>query len=97
MAAPKPPTELEETVEVSIAPSPCDIGSVPGLLNDIASQGRTHDLAADRDARLGLLEKARSLVAALETPRETMLKHIGAEVRDTYPTSTPLHNLTSTN
>lgn len=66
-------------VDVSIASLPCDAGSVPGLLNDISSLGSKRDLSADRNARLDLLEKARSLVRALETPRETMLKHVGAQ------------------
>jgi hypothetical protein len=80
MSAPAP-ADTGETVDISIASAPCDISSVPRLIDDIASLGSAHDLSADRDARLSLLEKARSLVAALETPRETMLKHVGAEVR----------------
>jgi hypothetical protein len=80
MSAPET-ADTEEIVDLSIASVPNDIGSVPGLLDDIAFLGSTHELSADRDGRLSLLEKARSLVAALETPRETMLKHVGAEVR----------------
>ena len=67
-------------MDISIATSPCDINSVPGLVNDISSLGSRGDLSADRKSRLSLLEKARSLVRALETPRETMIKHVGAQV-----------------
>ncbi|KAK4449954.1 O-methyltransferase [Podospora aff. communis PSN243] len=72
-------TDIEESVHISIASAPRDIGSVPSLLADIASLGNHSDLSADREARLSLLDKARSLVAALETPRETAVKHVGAE------------------
>ncbi|KAK1749993.1 hypothetical protein QBC47DRAFT_127715 [Echria macrotheca] len=78
MSTPNPITS-EEQIDLSIASTPQDIAKVPGLLNDIASLGSSHDLSIDRGARLALLEKARSLVTALETPRETMLKHTGAE------------------
>ncbi|KAH8661162.1 S-adenosyl-L-methionine-dependent methyltransferase [Ilyonectria robusta] len=65
-------------IDISIASSPCDIGVVPSLLDDISALGKNLS-GDDRDSRLALLEKARSLVRALETPRETMLKHCGAQ------------------
>lgn len=68
-------------VDVSIAAAPCDIESVPGLLENISALRGRDDLGHNRNARLYLLDQARQLVRALESPRETMLKHVGAEVR----------------
>jgi hypothetical protein len=42
---------------------------VPGLLDEIAASSKQY-LGAEPQARLKLLETARSLVYALETPRE---------------------------
>ncbi len=65
--------------DISVALSPCDFDSVPGLVNKIMSlsQGLTKD---DVGQRLQLLAEARALVNALETPRETFIKHLWAEV-----------------
>lgn len=68
-----------EKIDASIASAPCDADSVPALLADVATLGQ-HFSADNRSVRLELLEKARSLVRALETPRETMLKHVGGQV-----------------
>ena len=74
-----------ELVDTAVASSPCDIEAVPSLLDEISALGK--DVGnGDREGRLELLEKARSLVRALETPRETMLKHCGAQV-STIPRS----------
>jgi len=81
-------TNDNEAIDASIAALPCDIAAVPALLDDIANLRSSFDTSsrggggagpADRKARLALLAKARKLVQALETPRETMLKHVGAE------------------
>ncbi|KAK3291164.1 S-adenosyl-L-methionine-dependent methyltransferase [Chaetomium fimeti] len=65
-------------VDVSIALRPNDLERVPGLIQDISATGDA--LKPDDGARrLQLLEKARDLVRALETPRETMIKHCWAE------------------
>jgi len=81
-------TNDNEAIDASIAALPCDIAAVPSLLDDIANLRTSFDTSsgggggagpADRKARLALLAKARKLVQALETPRETMLKHVGAE------------------
>ncbi|OIW22623.1 S-adenosyl-L-methionine-dependent methyltransferase [Coniochaeta ligniaria NRRL 30616] len=66
------------TVDISVALKANDPKSVPGLSVEIASAGSSLD---DRDynARQSLLRKARALVTALETPRETMIKHNWAE------------------
>jgi hypothetical protein len=72
------------TVDISVALSPTDLKSVPSLLAEIASLGSSLD-DGDNHARLALLQKAKALVTALETPRETMIKHNWAEV------SVPVH------
>ncbi|KAL4899338.1 hypothetical protein BDW74DRAFT_171611 [Aspergillus multicolor] len=51
---------------------------VPGLLDKIAFSGKQF-LGAEPQARLKLLEAARSLVYALETPREAIIRHCWAE------------------
>ncbi|KAA8631727.1 hypothetical protein SMACR_07158 [Sordaria macrospora] len=71
--------------DISINARPCDLGRVSSLIDDIASYNWGHiDFSTDRNARISLLSKARSLIAALETPRETMLRHIGAETSNFY-------------
>ncbi|KAH6843416.1 S-adenosyl-L-methionine-dependent methyltransferase [Chaetomium sp. MPI-CAGE-AT-0009] len=71
-------TPRKGPVDVSIALRPNDLDSVPGLIKDISATG--HVLKPDDGAsRLRLLEKARNLVRALETPRETMIKHCWAQ------------------
>lgn len=66
-------------VDVSVALRPNDPERVPGLIQDISAAG--HALNSDDGVgRLRLLEKARDLVRALETPRETMIKHCWAQV-----------------
>lgn len=73
-------TSDNEAIDASIAAAPCDIASVPSLLDDITHLRRGFDASTrDRASRLALLAKARTLVQALETPRETMLRHVGAE------------------
>lgn len=63
-----------------LAVSPNLPGQVPGLLDEIASSGGQY-LAANTEARLNLLESARSLVYALETPREAIIRHCWSDVR----------------
>lgn len=59
--------------------SPSAPQEVPGLLSQIASHGDAF-LNVDPDARLKLLEDARALVNALETPRESMIRYCWAQV-----------------
>lgn len=59
--------------------SPSAPQKVPGLLDQISSHGDAF-LSADPDARLKLLEDARALVNALETPRESMIRYCWAQV-----------------
>ncbi|KAK8105147.1 hypothetical protein PG999_008506 [Apiospora kogelbergensis] len=66
--------------DVSIATSPNDLTSVPAILKQISEQGAHFSTTTlDYEGRLKLLASARALVQALETPRETMLKHIWAQ------------------
>jgi hypothetical protein len=62
----------------SIALQPCDLGSVPELVEQINDLG-TRLAGGDLHARHRLLKSARDLVSALETPRETMIKHCWAQ------------------
>jgi hypothetical protein len=67
------------TVDVSIALKASDLKSVPSLTAEIQSLGSSLK-EGDYNGRQALLRKARALVNALETPRETMIKHTWAEV-----------------
>jgi hypothetical protein len=73
-------TKLKATpaVDISVALAPNDLKSVPGLVQDI-NAAACSAAAGSEQARLALVEKARSLVRALETPRETMIKHCWAQ------------------
>ena len=66
-------------VDISVALAANDLGSVEGLAKEISSLS-TEASTGDERARLALVEKARALVRALETPRETMIKHCWAQV-----------------
>lgn len=48
---------------------------VPGLLQDILSQGIAFSGNQGTNARVNLLDAARSLTIALETPKEAMLRY----------------------
>lgn len=73
-------------VDISVATSPKDLTSVQtllkklnaGILNLTASNEINHELRQD------LSTKARDIMLALETPRETSIKHIWGEVSG-YP------------
>jgi len=76
-------TEQGQTlVDVSIATEPNDIKAIPTLLKEIT---QAFDAFTTSNAgREDLLAKCRTLVQALETPRETMIYHCWAHA------STPL-------
>ncbi|KAK3398862.1 S-adenosyl-L-methionine-dependent methyltransferase [Sordaria brevicollis] len=79
------PSSSFDPNDISINARPCDLGRVSSLIDDIASYNWGDiDFSKDRNARISLLSKARSLVAALETPRETLIRHIGAETSNFY-------------
>lgn|SRR5690554_6123961 len=69
----------QPVVDISVALSPNDINSVPDLVKSISVLS-TADFDGNEQSRLDLVEKARLLVSALETPRETMIKHCWAQV-----------------
>ncbi|PYH79787.1 S-adenosyl-L-methionine-dependent methyltransferase [Aspergillus uvarum CBS 121591] len=69
----------KETADVAqLAISPNVPAQVPLLLDQIHTQGKEY-LDAKPQSRLDLLESARSLVYALETPREAILRHCWSE------------------
>jgi ABC-type molybdate transport system ATPase subunit len=75
-------------VDVSVATSPSNLGATPQLLKEL-SAGIAKLNAGDGDdaLRQDMSTKARDIMLALETPRETSIKHIWGEVR--YPGSRP--------
>ncbi|KAI1337191.1 S-adenosyl-L-methionine-dependent methyltransferase [Xylariaceae sp. FL0016] len=70
----------DRMVDVAIALAPTDLKSVPRLLEEMSS-GLDKLNGEDHQFRHEFLLKARSLVQALETPRETMIKHTWAQLR----------------
>jgi hypothetical protein len=71
-------SEDKPLVDVATASRPCDPEAVPSILRRIVSSGETPSVDND-SVRLALLANARELVRALETPRETMIKHCWAQ------------------
>lgn len=67
-------------VDVSIAINPNNLEAVPGLVREI-NEGVKTLATGGHEARHELIVKARSLMLALEAPRETMIKHCWAQVR----------------
>lgn len=59
--------------------------AVPDLLQTVAGHGKDL-LAQDPEARPKLLEAARSLIYALETPREAIIRHCWSEVCQSHTT-----------
>ena len=70
-------TSIQPSVEVAISPNDAD--AVSGTIESIQTLGKTFS-PADNFGRQKLLAEARRLVRALETPRETMIKHNWAQV-----------------
>jgi hypothetical protein len=65
-------------VDVSVALAPNDIDSIPALLKDITAGVEKLSTGGDQ-ARYDLILKTRTMMQALETPRETMIKHTWAQ------------------
>ncbi|KAK8025498.1 S-adenosyl-L-methionine-dependent methyltransferase [Apiospora arundinis] len=65
-------------VDKAVAISPNNIDAVPGLVKQINAGLDVLSTGGD-EARHALLVKARNLMQALETPRETMIKHCWAQ------------------
>ncbi|KAI0098505.1 putative O-methyltransferase [Daldinia grandis] len=66
------------TLDLGIASKPCDLASVGTHVEKINKLAAAASLG-DNNTRLELAEAARGLVRALETPRETMIKHCWAQ------------------
>lgn len=66
--------------DASIITQPSDAKAVPDLINDIANLSGPVLGTWDDEARQALRDKARELMLALETPRETMIRHSWADV-----------------
>lgn len=66
---------------VDVAVSPNDGDNVSSITESIESLGKSFS-PSDDASRIQLLSEARQLVRALETPRETMIKHNWAQVSD---------------
>lgn len=66
-------------VDPKAAVSPSAPGELPLLVKEIQSSSQDY-ITGDITARLKLLEAARSLVYAMETPQETMLRYCWAQV-----------------
>lgn len=79
---------MPDTLDFSIAVHPNDLCAVPALVKSIVKGacGLSHGAHGDDAARHALLITARTLVQALETPRETMIKHTWAQVY-THPSN----------
>ncbi|RAH68369.1 o-methyltransferase [Aspergillus aculeatinus CBS 121060] len=69
----KPTQEAFTNNHVAIAPN--DPEEVPGLLKRIALHGEAYLIENDELERTKILNSARSLVYALETPREAVIRH----------------------
>ncbi|KFH42551.1 Demethylsterigmatocystin 6-O-methyltransferase-like protein [Hapsidospora chrysogenum ATCC 11550] len=74
-------THKDKPVDISVATNPKDLASVQSLLKQL-NTGIMHLTASNEinhELRQDLSTKARDLMLALETPRETSIKHIWAE------------------
>ncbi|KXH26158.1 O-methyltransferase [Colletotrichum simmondsii] len=74
-------------LDTSIATQANDAKSVAHLANTIGTLGISF-LPNDEQGRLALLKQTRSLLQALETPRETMIKHCWAQPAVTFVIAT---------
>lgn len=70
----------EPLVDSSTALHPNDIASLPALLEHVTKGVNAMVNGEDVD-RKSILVKCRALAQAIETPRETMIRHCWAEVR----------------
>jgi hypothetical protein len=70
-------SQLQPSLDVAISPN--DPSKIPSTIESIKSLGNAYSTTDDA-VRRQLLAEARQLVRALETPRETMIKHNWAQV-----------------
>jgi hypothetical protein len=69
-----------DKLDISFILSPNDPGNVSALVQNIDELGQGFS-NGNHEKRLQLLAQAKALVQALETPQETMLTHLWANVR----------------
>lgn len=67
----EPATDGIAVVDVE---KPCNLAAIPHLLDDLISIAGALN-AGDMNARQELLTKLRTLTSAIETPRETVMRH----------------------
>ncbi|EAW11089.1 o-methyltransferase [Aspergillus clavatus NRRL 1] len=67
--------QKEAFVDDQIAISPNAAHEVPALLEKVVSYGKSFNIAQSEQVRTDLLDTARSLVYALETPREATIRY----------------------
>ena len=82
-----------EPVSPSVATTPTNLPAARVILDQL-NQGLGTLLGSeslDNNLRQELAVQARDLTAALETPRETSIKHLWAEVSLVIPASIPAH------
>lgn len=82
MPAPKTEQGLPQ-IDVSVATQPNDMDAISTLLEEITKDFGV--FTASNTGREDLLVKCRTLVRALETPRETMIYHCWANASDLPP------------
>lgn len=70
----------EAFIDGDVAISPNAPAEVPSLLEQIAASGDVYAASQDEKVRTDLLDTARSLVYALETPREAIIRHCWSQV-----------------
>lgn len=70
--------EVHTPLDIGIAVRANDADAVPNILKELNSVGGTTSTLSEDD-RATLLANARALVRALETPRETMIRHNWAQ------------------
>lgn len=73
-------TSESEADLLNLTTKPTDISAVKGLLQQIVIGANDLLTSGDEQVRYDVLNKARALVLALQTPRETMVEHCWAQV-----------------
>lgn len=77
MAATNGVSKATEPISITSATDPSAVSS---LIKELSLLGEGFSATSPEELRLDLLLKARTLWKALETPRETMIRHCWAQV-----------------
>ena len=70
----------ESAIDISVATNARDLDAVVGILKELNEGAESLRSNFSDELRQDLSTKARDLMMALETPRETSIKHIWGEV-----------------